>query len=238
MKAAKWPKTFPPLSSEQQAISDDFVKYWHEVLPKRYGVVDYFNHNYVVRNAPSKFLTTLELGAGLGGHLQYERLSDAQLDNYYAVDIRENMAAELRRRFPKVKARVADCQQRLDFPDGFFDRLLAIHVLEHLPDLPAAIRELHRLCNRDRGALSVVIPCEGGLAYTFSRRISAQRIFEGRYRQPYKWFIEREHVNRPAEILEELAPFFRTVHRSFFPLLMPVVTINLCIGITLHPVTT
>ena len=31
---SKWPKTFPPLTPEQKRISDDFMKYWHEVLPK------------------------------------------------------------------------------------------------------------------------------------------------------------------------------------------------------------
>ena len=34
-----WPKILPELTSEQERISDDFMHYWHEVLPKRYGVV-------------------------------------------------------------------------------------------------------------------------------------------------------------------------------------------------------
>jgi len=31
----KWPKTFSELSPEKKAINDDFVRYWHEVLPRR-----------------------------------------------------------------------------------------------------------------------------------------------------------------------------------------------------------
>jgi hypothetical protein len=31
------------------------------------------------------------------------------------------------------------------FFDGFFDRVIAVHVLAHLPKLPAAIRETCRL---------------------------------------------------------------------------------------------
>jgi hypothetical protein len=42
-------------------------------------------------------------------------------------------------------------------------------------------------------------------------------------------------MNRPGEILEVLAPHFTVEHRSFFPLVVPVVTINLCIGLTLKP---
>ena len=43
-KGGKWPKVLPPLTAEQQAISDDFMQYWHEVLPKRFGIVERFNH--------------------------------------------------------------------------------------------------------------------------------------------------------------------------------------------------
>jgi SAM-dependent methyltransferase len=145
------------------------------------------------------------------------------------------MIARIRERHPGITALAGDCQAVLDFADGHFDRILAVHVLEHLPDLPAAVRELHRLCDKKRGVLSIVIPCEGGLAYSIARRISAQRIFERRYGQPYRWFVEREHVNRPREIVEELTPYFRIEHRSFFPVPLPIETFNLCIGMTLRP---
>ncbi|MEO8257190.1 MAG: class I SAM-dependent methyltransferase [Acidobacteriota bacterium] len=233
--AAKWPKQLPPLSPEQQRISDDFVKYWHEVLPRRYGVVDEFNHRYPVRNSSRQFVRTLEIGAGIGEHLEYEQLSAEQEQGYVAVDIRANMVAEIRRRFPKVTAVVGDCQQRLDFGDGHFDRILAIHVLEHLPDLPAAVREMHRLCDKARGMLSIVIPCEGSVAYTLARRLSAQRIFEKRYRQSYRWFISREHLNRPSEILEEIGGYFDRRHMTHFPILLNLEFCNLCIGATFAP---
>jgi SAM-dependent methyltransferase len=235
MNAPTWPKTIPPLTAEQQRISDDFMKFWHEVLPKRYGMIDEFNHGYPVKHAPPEFVTTLEIGAGLGEHLEYENLTEIQRRNYYSLELRENMAARIRERFSEVQVRVGDCQSRLDFPDGFFDRILAVHVLEHLPNLPAAIREMRRLCRSGRGVFSVVIPCEGSLAYTMARRISAQRLFEKRYGQPYDWFISREHLNRPHEILAELSPHFSIQHRAFFPLPVPFVFCNLCIGLTLKP---
>jgi ubiquinone/menaquinone biosynthesis C-methylase UbiE len=235
MMKNKWPKQFAPLSEEQQAISNDFVKYWHEVLPRRYGFVDEFNHNYVVKNAPADFSRTLEIGAGTGEHLSYEKLTGEQTNNYVAVDIRENMVAEIRKNCPSIQVIIGDCQRRIDYPDGHFDRILAIHVLEHLPDLPSAVAELHRLCDKTRGVLSIVIPCEGGGGYTLARKISAQRIFEKRYKQPYKWFIEREHINRPAEIFEELAPFFTLQKTTYFPIPIKSEFINLCIGATFAP---
>jgi SAM-dependent methyltransferase len=230
-----WPKVLPSLTPEQKRISDDFMHYWHEVLPKRYSIVDGFNHKYPVRYAPQKFSRTLEIGAGLGEHVLYERLTPGQKSQYVALELRQNMAERIKDRFPEIQTSVGDCQARLDFEDGYFDRILAIHVLEHLPNLPAAIAEMYRLCDKESGVFSVVIPCEGSLAYTIARRISAQRIFEKRYKQPYRWLIEREHLNRPREILAELRPYFKISHRGFFPIPIPAVACNLCIGLTLRP---
>jgi ubiquinone/menaquinone biosynthesis C-methylase UbiE len=232
---SKWPKQLPPLTPEQQRISDDFMQHWHEIFASRYGLIDNFNHRYVLKHTSRQFLTTLEIGAGLGEHLDYEHLSPEQEQHYVAVDVRENMLRALRRRFPRVQARIADCQQRLDFPDGYFDRVVAIHVLEHLPNLPAAVRELYRVCNREHGALFVVIPCEGSWATRLARRLSAKRIFEARYHQPYDWFIRREHINQPGEIFEELTPFFEPVHRAFFPVPLSWLWCNLFVGATLKP---
>ena len=231
----KWPKTFPPLTAEQERIRDDFMHAWHEELPNKYGIIERFNHGYVVDNAPASFVRTIEIGAGLGEHLTYERLTPEQLHNYVAVELRPSMAAQIARAHPGCQVVTGDCQKRLAFDDGWFDRVLAVHVLEHLPDLPAAVREMHRLCNKDHGRFQVVIPCEGGLAYSLARRISAQRFFERRYKMPYKWLIEREHINLPREIFDVLDELFMVEHRSFFPLRIPSVEMNLAIGLTLRP---
>ncbi|MDD2762724.1 MAG: class I SAM-dependent methyltransferase [Opitutaceae bacterium] len=231
----KWPKTLPPLTPEQKRISDDFMKLWHEVLPRRFALVESFNHNFPVKYSPPDFKTSLEIGAGLGEHLHHEKLTREQEENYHALELRENMAAGIRKNFPRVQAIVGDCQTRLDFPDGFFDRVIAVHVLEHLPNLPAAIREAHRLVNKETGRFLVVIPTEGSPAYTMARKISAERVYKRRYGGDYSWFYKREHINFPHEILEELAPWFTTEARSFFPLRIPFIWCNLCIGLALRP---
>ena len=232
---SKWPKVIPPLTPEQEWISNDFIKFWLESLPKKYPLIETFNHGYPVKHAPQGFTRTLEIGAGLGEHLQFEQLTEEQRRGYYTLELRENVSKALAERYPTLNTITGDCQERVDFEDGFFDRILAIHVLEHLPNLPGAVREMYRLCNKERGVFTVVIPCEGGLAYGLARRISAQRMFERRYQQSYKWYISREHINRPHEILEELEKYFEVQHQSFFPLRVPIVQINLVIGLTLKP---
>jgi SAM-dependent methyltransferase len=236
MHTAKWPKVLPPLTPEQKQRSDEFMKLWHEVLPNRYGVVEKFNHTFPVRHSQPGFTTSLEIGAGLGEHLHYERLTPEQERNYYCNEFRENMAAEIRRRFPNVQTVVGDCQQRMNFDDGFFDRVIAVHVLEHLPNLPAAIREAYRLLNKQTGRFLVVIPTEGSPAYSLARKISAERVWNKRFGGGYAEFYKREHINLPDEILAELDPYFTVAARSFFPLpFLPFVFNNLCIGLALQP---
>lgn len=225
----KWPKNVPPLSPEQKALADDFVKHWHEVLPQRYGAIEKFNHTYPLRHLPKQERwRTLELGAGIGAHLAFEPLDRQE---YYCIELREAMAVEIRRRFPSAITVTGDCQKRIPYDDEYFDRVVVIHVLEHLPDLPAAIAEVHRVL-KPNGIFSVVLPCDPGLAYELARKVSAERIFKARYKLPYRWFVRREHINSPAEIMHVVGRYFDIFDKTYFPLMVPIVDINLCIGIT------
>lgn len=225
----KWPKYTPPLTSEQADLVDDWMYHWHEVLPKNFGLIERFNHEYPLKHRPAGYIKTLELGAGIGAHAQREDLSTQE---YHCVELRENMAEELKRRHPSVQVLTADCQRQLPYEAGFFDRLIAIHVLEHLPDLPLAVQEAHRLL-KPGGVFSIVIPCDPGLAYEFARKISSERIFRRRYHMPYMWLMRREHLNSPSEILSVLGSAFDEVHREYFPLsMLPVTQMNLCVGAT------
>jgi SAM-dependent methyltransferase len=189
-----------------------------------------------VRHSRPGFRATIEIGAGLGEHLDYEKLTPEQEENYTAVELRENMAIEIRRRFPRVKAITGDCQARLGYPDGHFDRYIAVHVLEHLPDLPSCIREAYRLLDKQRGQMLVVIPCEGSPAYSLARKISAERVYNRHFKGGYTWLISREHINRPHEILAELGPYFTVEKKVLFPLpFLPFIFNNLCIGLSLKP---
>jgi hypothetical protein len=87
--------------------------------------------------------------------------------------------------------------------------------------------------NSRLGVFSIVIPCDPGIAYEFARKISSERIFRRRYKMPYMWLMRREHVNSPAEIMSVMKNGFEEKQRTFFPIKMiPIVSANLCVGIT------
>jgi SAM-dependent methyltransferase len=224
-----WPKLAAPLSAEGQRISDDFMRHWHDELPKKYGVVERFNHAYPLRQLPKmRPFRTIELGAGLGSHVPYEDLS---IQEYHCIELRENMTRELRRRYPNITATAADCQEHLPYPDAHFDRAVVIHVFEHLPNLPAAVAELRRVL-KPGAIFSLVLPCDPGIAYGIASRISGERFFRKRFNMPYAWLKQREHINSPAEIFSVMKNGFQEMERSYFPLHVPIVTMNLCIGVT------
>lgn len=223
-----WPKSLPAFTEAELRVRDAFMARWLEYLPRRGGFVERFNHGYPLRSRAGA-QRTLEIGAGLGEHLRYESLEG---HDYYAVELREELADSVAASFPHVTTLVGDCQERLPFEDGFFDRVLAIHVLEHLPDLPAALEEVARLLTPD-GRFVAVIPCEGGLLYSLARRLTSKRIFEREFGREYDWFIRYEHINVPWEITGELEKRFTVADVSHFPFRVPSVTANLVIGLTM-----
>jgi len=182
---------------------------------------------------PKNFLRTLEIGAGIGEHLNYERLNDNQKKNYYAMDIRENLLKIISKEHPKINTILGDCEKKIDFENNFFDRVLAIHILEHLPNLPNAINEVARVL-KDNGMFQIVIPCEGSIAYTIARKISAKRIFEKKYKTSYDWYIKSEHVNVPHEIFSELKKKFSIIKKIYFPIPISIEFCNLCIALNLR----
>ncbi len=227
---SKWPKQLPPLTEKQKQIHDDFMKYWHEeILPNKYQIIEVFNHGFPVKHSSKKSGKVLEIGSGVGEHIAHENLTNT---DYHALEFRPEMAKMIKDRFPQVKVIIGDCQKTLDFKDSFFDKVITIHVLEHLPNLPAALKEIHRVLKPD-GEFCIVIPCEGGFAHRFARNISVRPIFKKRYGIDCDLYAKTEHINTAKEILEELKLLFKIKKQSFFPLHIPLIDINLALGMTL-----
>ncbi|MGA2958906.1 MAG: class I SAM-dependent methyltransferase [Thermodesulfobacteriota bacterium] len=228
---SKWPKKLLPLTREEEEVRDKFIKLWHEVLPQKYGLVERFNHHYPLLSKRRKGERVIEIGAGIGAHLSYEEPDWAK---YVCVELRPEMAAVIKENYPNVEVIIGDCQEELPVEDHSFDRALAIHVLEHLPNLPGALDEIGRVL-KPKGLLSVCIPCEAGFAYSLARKVSAQRVFRNYFPglDYDQLIVAHEHINGPEEIFHELSSRFEIIHKRYFPLLLPSINLNLVIGITL-----
>jgi phosphatidylethanolamine/phosphatidyl-N-methylethanolamine N-methyltransferase len=221
-----WPKKRAPLTDEQSAIMADWInEFLTSVKSSRFGWVSRFDHTFPVRSA-SPEVRTLEIGAGTGTHVEFEPNGD-----YVALEASAELAAQIPER-DGLSVVVADCEQRLPWEDDSFDRVLAIHVLEHLYNLPVALDEIARVLRPD-GIFCVVIPCEGGRLYSLGRRFTTKRIFEKRYHTPYEWMIGQEHCNTAREVLDELNRRFQVRGQQFFPLRVPAVDLNLVVGLEL-----
>ena len=101
-----FPKILPQLSSEDKIIHDDFNKLWLTELnsKKIFSLIENFNHNY---SAKSNFLknfnkkiTTLEIGCGIGNHIDFE---DLDFQEYHAVDLRPNALNEIKKKIKKLR---------------------------------------------------------------------------------------------------------------------------------------
>jgi SAM-dependent methyltransferase len=226
--STRWPKPFPQLTDEQLRIRDDYMKYFHEIYSERYGAVAKFNHTYPLSSARPG-IRTLEIGAGLGEHLDFE--DAAEQEEYVALELRDEMAAVIAEAHPGISTLVGDVVAGLDVEDASFDRVVAIHVLEHLHNLPPALDEVRRVL-KPGGIFEVVIPCEGGFGYALGRRVTSKRVFEKRYNMDYDWYIKSEHFNVPSEIMAELDARFTRQRSSWWPLKVPNVHLNLCLGLT------
>jgi len=224
-----WPKQVPELSTSQLKAREEYMLLWHQQLEEKYAIVEKFNHGYVASLPIRPGAKTLEIGAGIGGHLKYEDLSR---QDYHCMEFREEFCAELRKKIDPTKVFCGDIEERQPWNDSTFDRIIAVHVLEHLRNLPKALNEIDRLMSKD-GVLDIVIPCEDGIAHTFARKISAQRLFESTFGMSFQPIHLNEHVNTYREVRYLLEQHFEIEDQTFFPLKVPVYFLNLCVGMRL-----
>lgn len=224
--ASKWPKKPPDLSQEQQRARAQFARLWEEQLPSKYSLLERFNHGYPAKLQVAAGTRTLEISAGVGGHLRTE---DLRNQDYHVLEMHDDHCDVLRAKFGHDRVTAGNIEERQPFESGYFGRVLAIHVLEHIRDLPRALAEIGRLLKHG-GFFDVVLPCEGGFAYGFARKLSAEPLFERTFGLEYSPIIRNEHVSTLAEIKPLLTDRFEMLSRRHFPLPMPFDTLNLVVG--------
>jgi phosphatidylethanolamine/phosphatidyl-N-methylethanolamine N-methyltransferase len=174
----------------------------------------------------STFSRVLEVGAGSGVHI---RFVSHRYDEYVMTDGSEDMITQLRRAAselndPRVSVATENAY-RLSFADHSFDRVIATHVLEHLPSPQLVVEEWRRVL-KPGGVLSVVLPCDPGFAWRLGRMFGP-RAAAHRRGIDYDYVMALEHVNAITNLVSILRHHFSDRKEYWWPSLLPQTDINL-----------
>lgn len=171
------------------------------------------------------FSRVVEVGAGTGIHISKVRHS---FDEYVITDLNPPMLDQARteenHRDKKITVQREDAT-RLSFPDNSFDRLIATHVLEHLPQPHQVLREWHRVV-KPGGVISIVLPCDPGMAWRLGRHLGPRRKFEA-IGIEYDYWMAREHVNAITNLVAFIQYYYPSVKEGWYPLRIPSSDLNL-----------
>lgn len=133
--------------------------------------------------------TVLEAGAGRGylSGLLSEKFKVTATD----IIVRDNV----RERHPRVSFQEANVES-LPFTDDSFDTVVCTHTLEHVQNLPAAVRELRRIAKH---RLIIVVPRQRPYKHSFDLHI---HFF------PYAWSLQSQFGYRDGTRIELLGDWF------------------------------
>ena len=193
---------------------DQYLTKWAAMYEgKNYdeGLAGYFltkSHEWCERAFANTdfFPRVLEVGAGTGVHLRHVRHGFSE---YIMSDLNVPMLDSASLRTADTQGRVTTMTQdatALDFEDQSFDRIIAAHVLEHLPSPHMVLREWIRVL-RPGGVLSLVLPCDPGLGWRLGRAVGARKKFV-KAGIEYDYWMAREHVNAINNLVAFIRYYF------------------------------
>ena len=144
------------------------------------------------------FEKVLEVGAGTGDHRKFVKHG---YKDYFETDIRFTGLPEIIETHPnrnehnqRVIREFADVTH-LDYRTSSFDRVVVTCLILHLEEPERALEEIRRVCKKDSGVISILVPCEPGLLLRFSRAILTSRKAKKLGFSGYNLFNARDHKN-------------------------------------------
>ena len=202
-------------NNTKKTLAGSFLQKSHGLLESTFGKDIYFNE-------------VLEVGAGTGHHLPF---IGHKYDRYVMTDGNDEMLAIAKDKYQKQIADHSLLIEKqnavsLSYPDNSFDRLIAAHVLEHLPNPVTVLREWNRVV-RPGGVISIVLPCDPGLLWRFGRMLGPRRnakklgLFEYDYEQA------SEHINPIYNLVVFIQYHFENISESWYPARLPYPDLNL-----------
>ena len=179
--------------------------------------------------AEVRFPRVLEVGAGSGVHPGYVKHG---FDEYILTDSSDEMLAQLASHNSdrRIKVEKQDATS-LTYADASFDRVIAAHVLEHIVHPEKVVTEWARVL-KPGGVLSIVLPCDPGIAWRLGRTLGPRRraIKRG---LSYDFVMAMEHVNSIANLIVIIAHFFPDRREYWWPLRLTSTDLNLIYAVNI-----
>jgi ubiquinone/menaquinone biosynthesis C-methylase UbiE len=194
------------------------VRKSHKLVEAKFGENDFFEK-------------VVDIGSGVGYHLEHVK---HKYGSYTLADTNEKVIKKLNgMEFPK---NISICKLEegpLPFQDNEFDRLVSLHVLEHIHHPEIALSEWSRVV-KNNGIISILLPCDPGAPWRFGRYVSSRRRAEKTGMVEYDLFIALEHVNSINNLIAMIRYFFETREEKFWPFNIKTTDINLLYAVHIH----
>lgn len=172
----------------------------------------------------------LEVGAGTLAHLPFVR---HRFDRYVASDFDQSVLdAAAAKPLPQGVELMRIDGAELPFADDSMDRLIATHVLEHVPHPHEAVAEWVRVL-KPGGVLSIILPCDPGLAWRIGRYLGPRKQAE-KAGLPYDYYMAREHINAIHNLSNILDFHFPKREVTWWPSRIPSADLNLIYAANLY----
>ncbi len=171
--------------------------------------------------------TILEVGAGSGHHFPQVKKT---FSKYILTDSSQNMLAIAAGKYSKeITAGLIEVDHQdataLSYADNSVDRLIATHVLEHLPNPVNVLKEWNRVV-KPGGLISIVLPCDPGLLWRMGRYLGPRRNAK-KMGLAYDYLQAAEHINSIYNLVVFIQHHFDLLTENWYPTKMPVPDLNL-----------
>jgi ubiquinone/menaquinone biosynthesis C-methylase UbiE len=204
-------------SNYDDNMASSVLRRSHMLLEKRFG-------------PDTAFDQVLEIGAGTMVHLGFIRHRFAR---YVASDGNAALIEAAGRRPQRAGVELRHIAAgALPFDDNSFDRLIATHVLEHIPEPHRVLAEWVRVL-KPGGTLSLILPCDPGLAWRLGRHFGPRRRARAAGLD-YDYYMAREHVNSIYNLVQLVRYHFGERSEAWWPFAVPSPDLNLiyCVNAT------
>jgi len=203
------------------------------------GIQGFFmrkNHEILSRKIPSKLNNKiLEIGGGVKPHCSVLKLND--IGEYWVSDSRKILDGNIELSNYNIKKHYYDDDTNFeDFKksDKLFTRIIASHVWEHVHYPEETLLKWVNLLSDD-GVLDIAIPCDPGWAFRLGQLIGRKKSMKihNLSSADIDLVMTREHINS-CQNLVRIIKSYTNKRCSYFPLLIPIVDINLFVFFRLY----